>query len=93
MDLETQARVTEDFVRGLLEHMGLEARVVSSIDEDRVLVEAQGLNLGLAIGQRGDTVRQLHSWPAQWSKGCPMETPRARWLSTWAAIANDDGPS
>ena len=52
MDLETQARVTEDFVRGLLEHMGLEARVVSSIDEDRVLVEAQGLNLGLAIGQR-----------------------------------------
>ena len=59
MDLETQARVTEDFVRGLLEHMGLEARVVSSIDEDRVLVEAQGLNLGLAIGQRGDTVRAI----------------------------------
>ena len=59
MDLETQARVTEDFVRGLLEHMGLEARVVSTIDEDRVLVEAQGLNLGLAIGQRGDTVRAI----------------------------------
>ncbi|SVA84666.1 uncharacterized protein METZ01_LOCUS137520 [marine metagenome] len=59
MDLETQAQVTEDFVRGLLEHMGLEARVVSSIDEDRALVEAQGLNLGLAIGQRGDTVRAI----------------------------------
>ena len=59
MDLKTQARVTEDFVRGLLEHMGLEARVVSSIDEDRLLVEAQGLNLGLAIGQRGDTVRAI----------------------------------
>ena len=59
MDLETQARVTEDFVRGLLERMGLEARVVSSIDEDRALVEAQGLNLGLAIGQRGDTVRAI----------------------------------
>lgn len=59
MDLETQARVTEDFVGGLLEHMGLEARVVSSINEDRVLVEAQGLNLGLAIGQRGDTVRAI----------------------------------
>ena len=59
MDLETQARVTEDFVRGLLEHMGLEARVVSSITEDRALVEAQGLNLGLAIGQRGDTVRAI----------------------------------
>ena len=59
MDLETQARVTEDFVRELLEHMGLEARVVSSINEDRALVEAQGLNLGLAIGQRGDTVRAI----------------------------------
>ena len=59
MNLETQARITEDFVRGLLEHMGLEARVVSSIDEDRALVEAQGLNLGLAIGQRGDTVRAI----------------------------------
>ena len=59
MDLETQARVTEDFVRGLLERMGLEARVVSTIDEDRALVEAQGLNLGLAIGHRGDTVRAI----------------------------------
>lgn len=59
MDLKTQARVTEDFVRGLLEKMGLEARVVSSIDEDRLLVEAQGLNLGLAIGPRGETVRAI----------------------------------
>ena len=59
MDLKTQARITEDFVRGLLEKMGLEARVVSSIDEDRALVEAQGLNLGLAIGPRGGTVRAI----------------------------------
>lgn len=59
MDLKTQAQVTEDFVRGLLEQMGLEARVVSSISEDRVLVEAQGLNLGLAIGKRGETVRAI----------------------------------
>ncbi|MEE2768838.1 MAG: R3H domain-containing nucleic acid-binding protein [Actinomycetota bacterium] len=59
MDLQTQARTTEDFVRGLLEHMGLDARVVSSIEEDRLVVEAQGLNLGLAIGQRGETVRAI----------------------------------
>ena len=59
MDLETQARTTEDFVRGLLDRMGLDARVVSSIEEDRLLVEAQGLNLGLAIGQRGETVRAI----------------------------------
>jgi len=59
MDLQTQARITEEFVQGLLDKMGLEARVASTIDEDRLTVEAQGLNLGLAIGQRGETVRAI----------------------------------
>ena len=59
MDLKTQAEITEKFVRGLLEHMQLDARVVSSVTEERVLVEAQGLNLGLAIGKRGETVRAI----------------------------------
>lgn len=59
MDLETQATITEDFVQGLLDRMGLEARVASTIDETRLTVEAQGLNLGLAIGQRGETVRAI----------------------------------
>ena len=59
MDLQTQARITEDFVQGLLDKMGLDARVASTIDEDRLTVEAQGLNLGLAIGHRGETVRAI----------------------------------
>ena len=59
MDLQTQARITEEFVQGLLDQMGLEARVASTIDEDRLTVEAQGLNLGRAIGQRGETVRAI----------------------------------
>ena len=59
MDLQTQAQITEDFVQGLLDKMGLDARVASTIDEDRLTVEAQGLNLGLAIGQRGETVRAI----------------------------------
>ena len=59
MDLQTQARITEEFVQGLLDRMGLEARVASRIEEDRLTVEAQGLNLGLAIGQRGETVRAI----------------------------------
>ena len=59
MDLQTQARSTEEFVQGLLDRMGLEARVASRIEEDRLTVEAQGLNLGLAIGQRGETVRAI----------------------------------
>lgn len=59
MDLQTQAQITEGFVQGLLDKMGLDARVASTIDEDRLTVEAQGLNLGLAIGQRGETVRAI----------------------------------
>ena len=59
MDLQTQARITEEFVQGLLDRMGLEARVASRIEEERLTVEAQGLNLGLAIGQRGETVRAI----------------------------------
>ena len=59
MDLPTQAGITEEFVGGLLDRMGLEARVQSTIDEDRLTVEAQGLNLGLAIGPQGETVRAI----------------------------------
>ncbi len=59
MDLETQAEITEGFLTGLLDRMGLDARVASSVDEDRLTVEAHGLNLGLAIGQGGETVRAI----------------------------------
>jgi|TARA_B100000959_G_scaffold226624_1_gene241258 spoIIIJ-associated protein len=59
MDLQTQAEITEGFLQGLLDKMGLEARVASTIDEDRLTVEAHGLNLGLAIGQGGETVRAV----------------------------------
>ena len=59
MNLEEQAEITEDFVSGLLEKMGLQARVVSSIEDNRAVVQAQGLNLGLAIGPRGETVRAI----------------------------------
>ena len=59
MDLSTQAEITESFVAGLLEKMGLETRVVSSIEDERLTVEAHGLNLGLAIGHQGQTVRAI----------------------------------
>ena len=59
MNLETQAEITEEFVKGILDRMGLESRVVTSIEEDRAVVQAQGLNLGLAIGPRGETVRAI----------------------------------
>ena len=59
MELETQSEIVEAFVAGLLDEMGLDARVVSTIEADRLSVEAQGLNLGLAIGHRGETVRAI----------------------------------
>jgi len=59
MNLEEQSEITEDFVSGLLERMDLQARVVSSIEDNRAVVQAQGLNLGLAIGPRGETVRAI----------------------------------
>jgi len=59
MNLEEQAEIIEDFVSGLLERMDLQARVVSSIEDNRAVVQAQGLNLGLAIGPRGETVRAI----------------------------------
>ena len=59
MDLSTQAEITESFVAGLLEKMGLETRVVSTIEDERLTVEAHGLNLGLAIGHQGQTVRAI----------------------------------
>ena len=59
MELETQTEIVEAFVTGLLDEMGLDARVVSTIEDDRLSVEAQGLNLGLAIGHRGETVRAI----------------------------------
>jgi len=59
MDLQTQAEITEGFLQGLLDKMGLDARVASTIDDDRLTVEAHGLNLGLAIGQGGETVRAI----------------------------------
>ena len=59
MELETQSEIVEAIVAGLLDEMGLDARGVSTIEDDRLSVEAQGLNLGLAIGHRGETVRAI----------------------------------
>lgn len=59
MDLSTQADITESFLAGLLEKMGLESRVTSTIEDERLTVEAHGLNLGLAIGHQGQTVRAI----------------------------------
>jgi spoIIIJ-associated protein len=59
VSVEEQARVAADFVGGLVEAYGLGGSVQTSIDEDRVLIEVVGDNLGLLVGPRGATLAAI----------------------------------
>jgi spoIIIJ-associated protein len=54
--IEEQAETAASFTRGLVEAFGAEAEVRSTIDEDTVLVEVEGDDLGLLVGPRGATL-------------------------------------
>lgn len=56
---EEIAETATDFVSGLLEAMGLEADVETSIEGDSVFVEVNGESLGILIGRRGQTLDAL----------------------------------
>ena len=53
------AAVAEEFVGGLLEAMGLEAEVTSSVEGESAFVDVTGEGLGLLIGRRGQTLDAL----------------------------------
>lgn len=53
------AEVAAAFVSGLLEAMGLEAEVATSIDGPTVHVDVRGPDLGGLIGRRGQTLEAL----------------------------------
>ena len=57
--IEDQARAAEDFTRGLVDAFDLGARVGTVIDDDAVLVEVTGDNLGLLVGPRGATLTAI----------------------------------
>lgn len=60
--IEEQARVAEEFTRGLVEAFGLDGTVEARAEDDRVFVEVDGDDLGLLIGPDGgtmDAVREL----------------------------------
>ena len=59
MSIETQAQQAEEFVRGVVERFGLDARTTSEIGEDTVRIDVSGENLGLLIGPRGATADAL----------------------------------
>ncbi len=53
------ASTGREFLSGLLEAMGLEAEVESSIDGESVSLEVAGADLGVLIGRRGQTLDAL----------------------------------
>jgi len=57
--IEEQAQAAEDFTRGLVDAFDLGARVDTVIDDDTVLVEVTGENLGLLVGPRGATLTAI----------------------------------
>jgi len=58
--IEEQAETAESFTRGLVEAFGARAAVESRIeDEEIILVDVVGDNLGLLVGPRGATLSAL----------------------------------
>jgi spoIIIJ-associated protein len=58
--IEEQAETAESFTRGLVEAFGAAAAVETRIDdEDTVVVEVTGENLGLLVGPRGTTLAAM----------------------------------
>jgi spoIIIJ-associated protein len=53
------AATGEEFVEGLLEAMGLEAEVTSSVEGESAFVDVTGEGLGILIGRRGQTLDAL----------------------------------
>ncbi|MDA8297754.1 MAG: KH domain-containing protein [Actinomycetota bacterium] len=60
MSLEQQAETVGAFVRGVVERFGYaDASTAVRVEEDQIVVEVEGENLGLLIGQRGRTLDAL----------------------------------
>jgi spoIIIJ-associated protein len=56
---EDVATTAEEFVRGLLGAMGLEAEIESSVEGESAFVNVTGDGLGILIGRRGQTLDAL----------------------------------
>jgi spoIIIJ-associated protein len=54
-----QADAADEFVRGLLDAASIEAEVTVRIEEDAVLVDVEGDDLGVLVGPKGVTLRAI----------------------------------
>ncbi len=60
VSVQEQAKVAEDFTRGLVEAFGADADVAVEVDDEGgVLVNVTGRDLGLLVGPRGATVQAV----------------------------------
>ena len=59
ISVEEQSEAAEEFTRGLVEAFGFEGDVSSTIEDEILLVEVTGENLGLLVGPRGATLHAI----------------------------------
>ena len=59
ISVEEQARIAEEFARGVVRAFDLGGDVHSVLDEDAIVVEIEGENLGLLVGPRGATLTAI----------------------------------
>jgi len=57
--VEDQARAAEDFVQGLVDAFGADAAVAVVTDEDSILVDVTGGDVGLLVGPKGATLQAI----------------------------------
>ena len=57
--IEEQAQITETFTRGLVDAFELGASVRIVIEDEAILVEVDGPNLGLLVGPKGATLTAI----------------------------------
>lgn len=57
--VEEQARAAEEFVQGLVEAFGADAAVAVVTDEESVLVDVTGSDIGLLVGPKGATLQAI----------------------------------
>ena len=56
VSVEEQGRAAETFVRDLLAAFGADVEVATRVEDDAVLVDVTGENLGLLVGPKGATL-------------------------------------
>lgn len=59
VSVDEQAEAAEGFTRGLLEAFGADAVIDMQVDEESILVDITGTDLGLLVGPRGVTLQAI----------------------------------